>query len=113
MLLDEEMRRALDFCWRRSQWWKLRMQGRTGVSVHVAEGMSAYALEQSEAEERRAMRWATQWSAIRGRAQSILKTQASNNDEDDWPDLVVEIPDDSEEEQYEDAEEHEEEEEDL
>ena len=94
MLLDEEMRQSLDFCWRRAQWWKSRMHGRTEVSVHVAEGVSAYALKQSEAEEQRAMRWAIQWSAIRGRAQSILKSQASDNDDNDWwPELVVDIPD--------------------
>jgi hypothetical protein len=90
------------------------MQGRTEVAGHVAEGMSAYALEQSEAEERRALRWATQWSAIRGRAQSILKTQASDSDDDDsWPDLVVDLPDEEDQYQEEYEEEEEEEEEDV
>jgi len=104
-LLEDEMRRSLVFCWWRSQWWKLRMGEQSDKTGHVAEGLSAYALEQSAAEQQRAIKWTTQWSAVRERAQAVLTTQLSNVEtQEPLPELAVEIEDEEREEEEEDEE---------
>ncbi|KAJ7874256.1 hypothetical protein B0H13DRAFT_2348668 [Mycena leptocephala] len=60
MLVDEEMRRVLDFCTWKANWWMERVNGREGVSEPLAEGLRAYALEQATRERA----WATSWGAM-------------------------------------------------
>ena len=67
-LLDEEMRRTLEFGWWRARWWKQHADSHAGMPGHVGEGLRAYAIEQSNAERQRSVQWATKWSAVRGRA---------------------------------------------
>jgi hypothetical protein len=106
LLLEEEMRRSLDFCWWRSQWWRLRVGDQSDTAGHIAEGLSAYALEQSAAEQQRAIQWSTQWSAVRERAQTILTTQLSNVEtQEPLAELAVEIEDEEREEEEEENEE--------
>jgi hypothetical protein len=91
VLLDEEMHRALDYCWWRSQWWNSRVEIKKALAPHIAEGLSAYAREQQDAEQARALSWAAQWSAVRARAVSVLNGHLSS-----LPQLTVEITDDEE-----------------
>jgi hypothetical protein len=73
----------------------LRANKRTDVPSHVIEGLVAYAVEQSSAEQQRAIRWTTQWSAVRERAQTVLKMQLSNVEAQvPLPELVVVLDDD-------------------
>lgn len=106
LLLDEEMRRALQFCWWRVQWWTQRGDEAAQQSGHLSEGVRAYAIEQSNTERRRAIHWASKWSAVRERAREVL-TQPSNVDvTDQLPQLVIEISnEDEKEEMGEDVEE--------
>jgi hypothetical protein len=91
-LLDEEMRRALQYCWWKAQWWKQRADTATAQLEYITEGIRAYALEQGNAEQRRAIRWSSRWSAVRERARDVLAVQSSNVDATDrLPQLIVEL----------------------
>jgi hypothetical protein len=93
-MLDEEMRRSLEYTWWRSNWWMLRASQRADAENHVAEGLYAYAVEQSNVEQQRAIRWTTQWAAVRERARSVLESQLSNVElQVPLPELVVELND--------------------
>ena len=84
------MRRSLAFCLWRAQWWTARASYRTGIAAHIAEGQLAYAMEQKDAEEQRAIRWAAKWSAVQERARTVMQTHMSNSDVyDSLPELVV------------------------
>jgi len=93
VLLEEEMRRALESCLWHSRWWQSRAERSVGLGGYVAEGLAAYAWEQSLAEKERTVRWSSQWSAVRERAQSVLTGQL-----DSLPVIVVEIDAEEEEE---------------
>lgn len=80
-LLDEEMRRAVQFCEWKALWWENQGNRRQTVLSHLAEGLMAYATEQAMAERFRAKLWASLWSDIRGRAAVVLK--AIDGDHDD------------------------------
>ena len=99
ILLDEDMRWALDYCWWRSQWWNARVvtASQRLLPPHVAEGLSAFAREQRDAEQARALTWAAQWSAIRARAASVLCSHLSAEEGWSLPKLVIEITDDEDE----------------
>src|SRR5277367_6836379 len=91
-LLEEEMRRSLEFTWWLSNWWLSQASRRTDIAPHVAEGLRAYAVEQSNVEQRRAIRWTTQWAAVRERASAVLESQLSNVEmQVPLPELVVEL----------------------
>jgi hypothetical protein len=91
-LLDEEMRRALQFCWWRVQWWVKRGDIAAQQTGHLSEGVRAYAIERSNTEKRRAIRWASKWSAVRERAREVLAANPLNVDVTDLlPRLVIEI----------------------
>ena len=86
------MRRTLDFCWWQAQWWKSRAVIADETSSNIADGVRAYALEQSEAEQERAIRWASHWSPVRNRARAALDIMLSNvNEVASMPRLEVEI----------------------
>jgi len=72
----------------------LRASQRADVANHVAEGLYAYAVEQSNMEQQRAIRWTTQWATVRERARSVLESQLSNVElQVPLPELVVELND--------------------
>jgi hypothetical protein len=93
VLLEEEMRRSIQFCRTMVSRWKTRKeQQRSQVPLHVAEGMKAYAIEQMETEELRGNTWAAAWMDIRARAQVVLKKSLREEGEEDisdLPDIVV------------------------
>ena len=73
-LVEEEMRRAIEFCrWQASEWE--RQAHRRAPSLtdqHVIEGIVAYAFEQAADEREREKQWTEHWSAIRQRAKVVL-----------------------------------------
>jgi hypothetical protein len=98
ILVEEEMRRSLAFCLWRAQWWTARAIHQTNIAAHLAEGQLAYAMEQKDAEEQRAIRWAAKWGDVRERARRVL-----SNALDSFPDLVVELEAEEQEADVEDA----------
>ena len=75
MLLDEEMRRVLQFCDWKEQWWQQQKQGRPLTEPHektLREGLDAYAEKQMALERAIAQSWEAKWKSIRARAQPII-----------------------------------------
>jgi HAMP domain-containing protein len=97
ILVEEEMRRSLAFCSWWAQWWIARASNQMGNAAHVAEGQLAYAMEQKNAEDQRAIRWAAKWCAVRERARTVVQTHMSNgNAAESLPELVVELEEEAE-----------------
>jgi hypothetical protein len=74
ILLDEEMRRVLEFCSWKARWWKERVSLRENLPGPYAEGLCAYAAEQADMEQRIRTAWTTKWADARQLAQPILST---------------------------------------
>ena len=73
ILLDEEMRRVLEFCsWKASR-WKERLSLRGKVPEPLAEGLRAYSAEQADMEQRIRAAWTTKWANARQLAQPLLQ----------------------------------------
>jgi hypothetical protein len=104
LLLEEEMCRSIAFSLWHAQWWRNRASGLDGVPGHVAEGLCAYAVEQSDAEERRVMNWTAKWTAVRQRAKTIVSTNLSNFESLRLPNLEVELEDEDEDREGDSAE---------
>ncbi|KAJ7029929.1 hypothetical protein C8F04DRAFT_1211870 [Mycena alexandri] len=64
ILLEEEMRRVLEFCKWKAKWWEERTAGRPDASNVLAEGVRAYALEQVTRERFWATSWERKWAAL-------------------------------------------------
>lgn len=91
------MRRALVFCWWCVRWWVQLAEVEIDTSSYITEGRCAYAIENSAAEQQRAISWATKWAAIRARAHIVLSTQLSTVDVSEaLPELVIELNDEDE-----------------
>ncbi|KAF8873403.1 hypothetical protein BD779DRAFT_1392011, partial [Infundibulicybe gibba] len=71
LLLEEEMRRALEFCWWKARWWTAQCDRRHTGDSCMDEGLKAYAMQQAEIERRRGLWWEQQWNAIRVRARIV------------------------------------------
>lgn len=97
MLVDEEMRRVLDFCTWKANWWMERVNGREGVSEPLAEGLRAYALEQATRERAWATSWGAMWSPIRARAGLVLRDHVVNVMEEVLVPLLVELEEEDDE----------------
>lgn len=74
-LLEEEMRRSIEFCRWRARWWTEQIGKRQDVSAPLLDGLTAYVHEQAEAEITRAEQWDEAWKAIRARAKHVLTHQ--------------------------------------
>ncbi|KAJ7207760.1 hypothetical protein B0H12DRAFT_1034419, partial [Mycena haematopus] len=72
ILLEEEMRRVLQYCAWKASWWDQRADARTGVAPELAEGLRAYATEQAARERSWAASWEVKWAAVRARAREVL-----------------------------------------
>jgi hypothetical protein len=72
VLLDEEMRRVLEYCHWKAAWWMEQVPLREGVSGPLAEGLRAYAVEQADMEERVIVSWTAKWAGARELAAPIL-----------------------------------------
>ena len=63
-LLQEEMRRVLEFLTWRASWWRSRPSHRETVDTALASGLIAYSEKQAVVLERLAQSFAKQWSPI-------------------------------------------------
>ncbi|KAK7016775.1 hypothetical protein VNI00_018828 [Paramarasmius palmivorus] len=94
ILVEEEMRRSIQFCRTRATWWISQIGRRSDISSWLTEGLAAYAREQAAIETCRAESWAAKWAAIRLRGREV---QASLNDDNklnalsQLKEIVVEI----------------------
>ena len=96
-MLEEEMRRAIQFCAWKSHQWREQVDCRTLSSPHLAEGLAAYATEQVAAEHQRIISWSNCWEAVRQRAGVVLKSHSTDQDEMVGIDpLEIEIEEDDE-----------------
>ena len=72
VLLNEEMRRVIEYCGWKASWWKQQASQRGDVSPELAEGLLAFAEEQAAMEDSIAIRFASQWAPIRKRALPLI-----------------------------------------
>ena len=93
MLLEEEMRRSLEFCLWKEQWWKEHVDSRMTSCPLLQEGVRAYALEQCGYERRQHLQWSERIRA-RGRLVStqLTETGAQDIEEAGLPPILVELP---------------------
>ena len=96
-MLEEEMRRAIQFCAWKSNRWREQVGCRTPLSPHLAEGLAAYAIEQVAAEHQRIISWLNSWEAVRRWAGVVLKSHSTDQDDMAGIDaLEIEIEEDDE-----------------
>jgi hypothetical protein len=102
-LVEEEMRRSLEFGRWLGSWWMQRASIRTGITSQLQEGLIAYAGEKADMEHRRIISWEMTWATIRERAQLVLKSHLKDREGDGGilvPKLTVEIDIDDEQDNY-------------
>lgn len=93
-LVEEEMRRSLEFGRWLVRWWMQRSGLRTGITSHLREGLTAYGEEMAEMEHNRIISWELSWASIRERAKMVLERHLNEKDgerEITIPKLTVEI----------------------
>lgn len=71
-MLDEEMRRVLEFCTWKETWWLTQAPRREDASDQLEDGLHAYAQEQADQERRICLAWRTKWARARLIANPIL-----------------------------------------
>lgn len=99
-MLEEEMRRSIQFCAWKAKWWEDQACRRTDISAPLAEGITAYAAAHASAERRRLIVWSHKWAAIRQRASVVLEGHLMNKeDQVDLTHLDIEIEDEDEDEE--------------
>jgi 2-succinyl-5-enolpyruvyl-6-hydroxy-3-cyclohexene-1-carboxylate synthase len=108
ILLEEEMRRVLQFCAWKRQWWEERVNCERDVSPELKEGLQAYARAQVAQEQKWESDWETKWAAVRERAKTVMRNHVA--DVTELVPLEVELDDEMEEEDDYDGFEEEEEE---
>lgn len=107
ILLEEEMRRSIEFCWWKAKWWvEQGDQHHHQATPHLLEGLKAYASQQANAERQRAVKWERQWHAIRARAQVVVNGQLDSiPDQAPISELIVELEETDDRDQDEELEE--------
>ncbi|KAK7020596.1 hypothetical protein VNI00_017725 [Paramarasmius palmivorus] len=78
-LVDEEMRRSIEFCQWRAGWWDAQAIRRSNISPWLADGLQAYASEQSDIERRRGVSWQSSWAPLRMRVADVIKSLDDNH----------------------------------
>lgn len=99
ILLEEEMRRVLEFCRWRAEWWDGQANRRPTAPPAVREGLLAYAAEQAAVERRLARIWEDKWRAVRARAQITLDQDAvdvADKMEEVGPEIEIELEEEEE-----------------
>lgn len=95
------MRRSLQFCGWKANWWKVHAERRLSLPAHLHEGILAYALQHASAEQQRLISWSIQWAAIRERAAVVLGAHlVGREDQIIVLDLDIELEDDEEEQTF-------------
>lgn len=73
VLLDEEMRRILEFCRWRASWWESQiLQRDLPPDTPLSDGMLAYAHQQAALEREISANWVLKWRGTRNRASPII-----------------------------------------
>ena len=73
MLIEEEMRRVIEFCRWRAKWWDEQATVRmNSVDTQLLEGLTSYAAEQACVERQRAAHLEGKWAPVRSRAKAAL-----------------------------------------
>ena len=105
-LVEEEMRRSLEFCKWLHSWWTLKGNHRAAITSNLQEGLIAYAAEMAHMEERRYISWAMTWVSIHERARLVLERHLNSDKEGEegllFPKLTVEIDIEDDEELFDD-----------
>ncbi|KAK7051669.1 hypothetical protein VNI00_004648 [Paramarasmius palmivorus] len=57
ILVQEEMRRALEFCRYQARWWMSQSSCRADIAPELSEGLQAYSYQQAQMELQRAQMW--------------------------------------------------------
>ncbi|KAJ7748842.1 hypothetical protein B0H14DRAFT_3096954 [Mycena olivaceomarginata] len=96
ILLEEEMRRVLQFCAWKGQWWEGRVHCGRNVSPELEEGLQAYALAQVAREWKWESDWQPKWAAVRERTKTVMRDHVT--DVTELVPLEVELDDELEEE---------------
>ncbi|KAJ6485485.1 hypothetical protein DFH09DRAFT_1106210 [Mycena vulgaris] len=98
VMVEEEMRRTIEFGEWAGKVWKLRASARTKrlgtaapISPEVAEGVRAYAMEQVDRERRTTDKLTREWAPIQARAAEYLRGE----DISGRPAIVVEVDNDA------------------
>jgi hypothetical protein len=75
VLLDEEMRRVIQFCDWKAEWWRNQPLQRVLDFTNniLSDGLKAFAEQQAAQEINIAEDWAAKWSAVRIRAAPIIE----------------------------------------
>ncbi|ESK81383.1 hypothetical protein Moror_3717 [Moniliophthora roreri MCA 2997] len=73
LLVDEEMRRSIEYCYWKSQWWVVQIGRQEAIALWHVEGLQAYAMDQASSEFARGQSWSTCLLPIRQRANAILQ----------------------------------------
>ncbi|KAJ7020126.1 hypothetical protein C8F04DRAFT_1275478 [Mycena alexandri] len=108
ILLEEEMRRSVEFCEWKAKWWEERMEVRVDVAPELAEGLNAFALEQIHRERQWAEVWSRKWQPIRLRAALVLRDHVADIDDESFLPIEVDLEEDRREEyEYDDFNEEE------
>ncbi|KAJ7019036.1 hypothetical protein C8F04DRAFT_1276736 [Mycena alexandri] len=97
VLVEEEMRRTLEYGRYAERQWKARAEARTLmlgkggiIEPEVKEGVRAYALEQADRERRICARLEREWGPMRAKAAAYLRGE----DMSGLPDVVVDVDED-------------------
>ncbi|KAG6824771.1 hypothetical protein H0H92_005865 [Tricholoma furcatifolium] len=93
MLLEEEMRRALEYTRWKAKWWEEQGTRRPTNSEFLKEGLAAYASEQTAVELARYCQWDAKWCKVRQRAKDLLHNlqPASGEVKDHFDEIEVEL----------------------
>ncbi|KAJ7042214.1 hypothetical protein C8F04DRAFT_946055 [Mycena alexandri] len=97
VLVEEEMRRTLEYGRYAEAQWKARAEARTAmlgkasvIEPEVLEGVRAYALEQADRERRIREKLEREWGPMRAKAAAYLRGE----DMSSLPDVVVDVDED-------------------
>lgn len=91
MLLEEEMRRVIEYCQWRSEWWRCQCGHRDGLRAPLLEGLSAYAEEQASQEAAIANAFTRQWAVAREQARRFLEELPNDGFGGNEVPLVIEV----------------------
>ena len=101
LLLEEEMRQAIQFCVWKANWWETQAQCRTSIPSHLADGIAAYATEHADTEHRWFTSWFNSWLPIRQWAKLVLERYLQGQEDIiDVAVLEVDIEGDDDDDEY-------------
>ncbi|KAJ7738811.1 hypothetical protein B0H16DRAFT_1465657 [Mycena metata] len=97
VLVEEEMRRTIEYCRWKARWWEERLELRRDVAPALAEGLRAYGLEQVARERAWAASWDARWRPVRARAAMVLRDHVEDVDDQVFAPIEVDLEEDARE----------------